>query len=344
MSQCDSRHTKRSKYLGPRSANIKWIYNTGETANINRPVISADGSICFTSAKSLYSVTASGSLRWKLEFIDKPTVPAVDCRGIIYCGCLDGIFSAINPNGTIAWTYDAGEALRSAPQIRDDGAICFSSGIGNVYLLNPDGALLWMFDVGYSGQSYNTAFPALTGDGNVYTAAPDGNIHCIDSTGTLVWTYGASTFINSSPVIGTGGDIYSVIGLEVDQLIALNKFGELKWTFQHGALIAGLAIAADGTLLLGGNKDELTALDPQGNVKWTYGAGWWLNVPLVAADGSIYVGSYGTIIHAIDAEGSPLWSCEQGDFWALGLALAADGTLYAACQQGKLYAFGYSSP
>lgn len=97
------RHTGRSPYQGVQEDNVKWSYNTG-------------GMITFSS-------------------------PAIGSNGIIYVGSKDNKLYALNPDGSLKWSYKinvseasvAIDRVRSSPAIGSDGTVYIGSYSGKLY-------------------------------------------------------------------------------------------------------------------------------------------------------------------------------------------------------------------
>ena len=95
----------------------------------------------------LYALDTSnfGSIKWKyppgatgLSAIRSS--PAIDSDGTVYFGTDDGILYAVNPDGTLKWTFPASGsigAIRSSPTIGPNGIIYVGSDDGNVYAIDP---------------------------------------------------------------------------------------------------------------------------------------------------------------------------------------------------------------
>jgi outer membrane protein assembly factor BamB len=130
---------------------FKWRYNKYQEEGVflgGQPAIAADGTVyiygtyfkdgmggqeCFPL---ILALDPSGNVRWTcpLDSFLVATKPAVDREGTIYF-CSGGKLCAINPEGTMAWTYQTGEELLYAPVIGSDGTIYFGSTEGTLYAI-----------------------------------------------------------------------------------------------------------------------------------------------------------------------------------------------------------------
>jgi plastocyanin len=84
----------------------------------------------------ILALDLGGSVRWNcpLDSFLVATKPTVDREGTIYF-CSGGKLCAINPDGTMAWTYQTGEELLRVPVIDSDGTIYFGSTEGTLYVI-----------------------------------------------------------------------------------------------------------------------------------------------------------------------------------------------------------------
>ena len=107
----------------------------------------------------------------------------------------------------------------------------------------------------------------------------------------------------------------------------------LKWWFGQGNSVGGPAIAADGTIYIGGFSNNLYALNPtDGSVKWASAMGGWVfGSPAIGADGTIYVGCWDNKVYALNpADGSVKWTHTTGGIVQGSPAIGADGTIYVS--------------
>lgn len=62
--------------------------------------------------------------------------PVIDAKETVIVGCSDGKLYAINPNGSLKWTFSTGGAVRSSPAIDKDGTIYVGSSDGKLYAIS----------------------------------------------------------------------------------------------------------------------------------------------------------------------------------------------------------------
>jgi len=138
----------------------KWDLTVG--AMETSPAIGADGTIYITSwvtddvpvhhaiKTGLTAITPQGHVKWSYETRfpnwhpepeqrSKPwgsdSSPIVGADGIIYFGTDAGLVYAVNPDGTLKWTFGAGGEFDNCPSIDAEGTlyICHSGGPGEIY-------------------------------------------------------------------------------------------------------------------------------------------------------------------------------------------------------------------
>ena len=165
MFRHDVQHTGRSTYAGPQAPQLEWNYKIGGSVHSS---------------------------------------PAIGADGTIYVGSSDGNLYAINPTGSLKWSYTTGGyIIYSSPAIGADGTIYVGSDDG-LYAINPTGSLKWSYITRGSVHSS----PAIGADGTIYVGSSDHHLYAINPTGSLKWSYTMGGFIYHSPTIGADGTIY----------------------------------------------------------------------------------------------------------------------------------------
>jgi len=82
----------------------------------------------------------------------------------------DGKLYAINPDGSLFWSFSTSEWIVDSPAVGADGVIYFGSNDKKIYALNSDGTLLWSYTTG----NHVYVSPTIAVDGTLYIAS--GNI------------------------------------------------------------------------------------------------------------------------------------------------------------------------
>jgi outer membrane protein assembly factor BamB len=304
-----------------------------------------------TQAKDIYDMTSDwsegfpvmitnlGTLKWRYhtsDFREIKSSPAIGSDGTIYFGSLNDTLYALNPNGTLKWSYSTDGDIYSSPAIGTDGTIYFGSYDNYLYALNPDGTLKWRYD---SGTDVNSS-PAIGSDGTIYFGQAYGEYHhgdfnALNPDGTLKWQYQTDSDM-TQPAIGPDGTIYfgtSPMDTANPYLYALNPDGSLKWRFCISYLPrSSPAIGSDGSIYFAAydNGDGyLFALNPDGILKW------WCqeefskrSSPVIGSDGTIYFG--GGWFYAINPDGTVKWRylAQNGVMVSSTALIGSDGTVY----------------
>jgi eukaryotic-like serine/threonine-protein kinase len=63
--------------------------------------------------------------------------PAIGADGTVYVGSDDNKLYAINPDGSLKWTYITGDYVRSSPAIGANGTVYVGSYDGKLYAIGP---------------------------------------------------------------------------------------------------------------------------------------------------------------------------------------------------------------
>ena len=200
----------------------------------------------------------------------------------------------------------------------------------------------WVFE---SGTEFN-ATPAIGADGTIYIGSTNDNLYAINPDGTEKWSIEYGTWTASATAIGPDGTIYfsgetSTGGV----LLAVNPNGTEKWrkSLSEKAGQGGPAVAADGTIYLGGYEEKMIAYNPDGTEKWSYAAkGAIETVPAIDNEGNLYFGDKNGFFHVVNSDGlNPYKVVKLGDEIHSSAAIGSDGMIYIASNQGdfgKVYA------
>lgn len=256
-------------------------------------------------------------------------------------------FFALNPDGTLNWTYNV-KMTSSSAFIDKDGTIYFTTRYntpqsGKFFALNPDGTLKWNSTIPEygAGSGYYSTSPSMSSDGTLYITGGYGgrNVYAINSsTGSIKWKHLLGTNITpkSSPVIGSDGTIYvGVLNTSTttnpNMIYALNSDGTVKWTKSFPGLsnsgVHGISIAKDGTIYASSNQEGLYALNPDGMQKWFYNTtNSHPSTVTIGADGTIYFTAGDTI--ALNPNGTLKWKYYTGNANPTTPIIDSNGVLY----------------
>ncbi len=268
--------------------------------------------------------------------------PAIAVDGTLYVGVQNRTDTvspcalyALNPDGTIKWSYTGTTWVFGSPAIGPDGTIYYGAYHQNLVALNPDGSRKWEFNPG----SAVVGTPAVGPDGAVYFGALGGGFYAFNENGTKRWEYAAAGGVISSAALTGDGSIYFVAG---DDLHALNADGTLRWRTGVGGsgvdspVYSSPAVAADGTLYVGSTFSGFHAINTDGTRRWTYGSGQtFLASPVIDPGGNVLIGSSG--VSSLTSAVALNWTAPIGGVLATA-AMAADGRAYIGTREGTFVA------
>ncbi|MBI4812845.1 MAG: PQQ-binding-like beta-propeller repeat protein, partial [Methanobacterium sp.] len=288
---------------------------------------------------TLWNYTTGGS-------IESQVSPVIGSDGTIYIGSTDGKLYALNPDGSVKWTYTTGDKACGIA-IGSDGTIYVSGGYDNsLHALNPDGTLKWKYKT--RGNILGT--PTVGFDGTIYVGSCDSNLYALNPDGTLKWNYTTENLIyglGGGPAIGSDGTIYVECGGDFGKLYALNPDGTLQWYYTIGGNLDGSpTISADGAIYVGGTNGAFYALNPDGTLKWKYSNGGssyeydtMIHSSSIGPDRTIYFGCNNGYLYALNINGTQKWNYSIGKRISGSPLIGSDGTIYVGSYDGKMYAF-----
>lgn len=327
----------------------KWKFNAGmpvtskewggEACSQSSPALSADGSVYFLPMTgNLFAVDKDGKEKWRypiFTFKNSWPTPMIGPDGTIYVGSESypptetgkpeekpAYLYAINPNGTLKWTFGTGgNWVTNTPSIGDDDTVHISANdligdkrVNTVFALNQnDGSVKWKF------------------------APPDG-------------------VLEGSIMIGPDSTMYFPAKGEKDprnaNFYALNPGGTLKWKvpISSGASLTP-GLSPDGKKIYFGDWGGIFyAFDTNGNKLWRVdtpgGKGTYESLsssPAIGKDGTIYLGTTANAFFAYSPEGKLKWKIDVRSGVDSSPAIGSDGTVYFTSVEGELYAVGGST-
>jgi outer membrane protein assembly factor BamB len=369
------------------------LKSSGDTVTTNYTWLNPGTYLVKAQAKDVYDMTSGwsegfpvmitnlGTLKWRYHTSDYREIyssPAIGLDGTIYFGAMNDTLYALNPNGTLKWSYSTGRDIYSSPAIGSDGTIYFGSYDFYFYALKPDGSLKWRYDAGTS----ISCSPAIGPDGTIYFGQmvgeySPGYFNALNPDGTLKWRVPNENGIKSPPVIGSDSTIYFVGSDSYGSyLCAFSPDGTVKWLYPIGSTNSSPAIGSDGTIyfddyalnpdgtlkwrgqvsisspvigpdgtIYGAGEDRFYAINPDGTAKWYYmnqsGTSASTN-PLIGSDSTIYfgggIGWWSCGIIALRPDGTIKWVCPTGPPRYSSPAISFDGTIFIGAEDGCFYA------
>lgn len=288
-----------------------------------------------------------GAIKWVYPIGDyyRGYQPAIGPDGTVYL--YKGNLFALNPDGSVKWTYSA-EGSSEWATIGPDGTIYIEQNeheTAKICALTSSGSLKWKFQID-SIRAVSTAF-AIGAEGTIYFAIdnylfslPKSWLYSLTYDGALKWkkeiTYAGI------PVIGADGTVYVN---SRHYLYAFDPDGDLKWTYQGTDWISIPAIGSDGTLYFG-EGDYLCALSPNGILKWKHQTSGTVYSPSIGSEGNIYFAStiweweedewgeewaypVNAYLYCFSSSGNVLWKSNLAQWSGSTPAIGSDGSIYA---------------
>ncbi len=201
---------------------------------------------------------------------------AVGPDGTLYAGNTNFNYYAINPDGTLKWTYETASNNWSQAAFGADGTIFWGSLDTYIRGVKPDGKELWRTRT----LGFIAASAAVGSDGTVYMGSFDSNMYALDPrTGTVKWKFGTADHIYASAALDsddTGNTTAIYFGSADGTLYALRPDGSLLWKYDTGDVIRsspviGLAPSGSGKIIyFGCGNGKLYALDSDGKLRWAF--------------------------------------------------------------------------
>ena len=287
------------------------------------PTVSPEGTI-YVGAHStnlLYAVNPSGTLLWSLKLPDGffTYAPSLAEDGTILAppGAGDPLtartFYAVNTNGTVRWTFDAG-GRPSGAAVGYDRTINLGNQDTNYFdALNPDGTARWSINP----FPMMWGMPIIGSDGTVYAGTWwEASLHALGPDGGGRWQFAASGGIGTSPSLAADGTIYCLS--QDGHLYALNPDGSDKWVYDLAAVsYSSPAVSKHGTIYTSANDKRFLAINPDGTTRWEFVTGSADTNPYegrrpsatIAPDGTVYFAviqpGYIGVLYAIQGDSGP---------------------------------------
>ena len=256
-----------------------------------------------------YASTGAPGLSWSFTLRYAATMttsyPAIDSDGRVYIGLGSSVggdkLFCVNPDCTLAWSYQTSNAILSCPAIDSDGRIYFSAdGVsGDLYAMDSDGSLLWTYEM------YNTAYycpPTLGASGEIYIAEA-AYLGRLDPSGSLVWSYYFDVSpTDVAPAMGSDGRVY-VLTSGDSKLYSITSLGALSWSYAESGVCHGaLSIDSRGKICYGALDNILYSLNSNGSLFWSYETGDYISNTSAAmgSNGRIYVGSWENNVYSLN--------------------------------------------
>ena len=174
----------------------KWPHIAAGVLVYSSPAIVSDGTVYFTSYTDgrLLAVSPDGVIKWTFQasgVIAASPVTAAD--GTIYFGDGNGVFYAVNPDGSPKWPNppNIGVPILSTAAVRADGTIIFGAHDHFLHALNPDGSEKWKTELKKPQRDGDVILssPVIAPDGTIYVGSEDGNVYAVYGNGSPLSTF-----------------------------------------------------------------------------------------------------------------------------------------------------------
>ena len=354
----------KSIYALESTGSFIWSYTAGGALQ-SSSAIASDGRLFVGSLdNNLYALNTNGTLFW--TFATGGGIfssPALSSAADVYVGSRDNKAYCLSAAGALRWSYLTGDDVDSSPAIGSDGTIYVGSDDNTIYAISGETATPTSTPTGPTPTvtSTPTQTPTLTPTiTNTPTRTPTPYApwpmfhHDVEHTGRsaftgaltadFAWSYVTGGDIDSSPSIGSDGEMYA--GSAGGNFFCLNSSGALKWSYATGAIGSSPALDTAGDVYFGAAAGYIWSLDSAGSFKWSFRTQSNENIvssPAIGGNGVIYIGSPDNALYAVNSTGSLIWSYSTGDAIsttspAISRLGGVDDTIYIGSDDVNLYA------
>ncbi len=166
------------------------------------------------------------------------------------------LLAAIAPDGALRWQVKIGQTIETGAAVAQDGTVVFGGNDKIEYGIAPNGTVRWRHPIG--NYTYSTPL-ALPGDRVIY-GNHSGQMTILDArNGQPVEVYRGTGQLWTGAAVDTRGDVY--FASRTGQIFGFAAAGRKLFSIAAGGTFDSYpAIAADGTLLVGGDDGVLRAI------------------------------------------------------------------------------------
>lgn len=248
------------------------------------------------------------------------------------------------PIGQVAWAFDAGVHIYSAPAVALDGTI-YAAGTSSthgpsLYALNADGSFK---DVMRSNFELY-ASPVIARDGTMYITGEDpfdskvGRLKAVAPFKTTKWEFPRDVQPRHPVAVAKDGTAY--IASDINSLLAITPAGGLKWEFFAAPQMVGSApavIATNGFIYsafynIGLARGKIYAVHPAGTNVWQTDVVGAVKALSLDGTGGVLFGMAdgNSAVYALDSTGKQRWRADlrHQAYVISAPVLAPDGTIF----------------
>ncbi|HEY4366936.1 MAG TPA: PQQ-binding-like beta-propeller repeat protein [Steroidobacteraceae bacterium] len=262
--------------------------------------------------------------------------------GRLYVGGDDGVLHAIDRDGSIAWTFRTGKAIKARPAVIGD-AVYVASDSGYLFKLDKlKGTQRWRakIDAGSPERVPTTeeksrwdryGSSVVADDAQLYVASRDKNLYALDiATGKQRWLVATNDMMTATPVRYRDLLLFASFDGKVQAVTA--RDGKPRWTYDARLPVAGDLVVADDRVFIGSRSYDLIALNAaDGSELWKHYYWFsWIEAPPVVRDQVVYTGSSDAIgVFAINVKDGGLRWKTTVPGWAWARTAIDDNTVVA---------------
>ena len=290
---------------------VKWRFQVSGQYILHPPAVGPDGGVVVASSTGdVYSLTATGDLRWVVRSVGDGGGPSIGADGTVYVASINTV-TAIAPDGSIRWRYtepSSGQGVIAGPTVGPDGNIYVISDLGGLgaFALSPAGQLLWSnrgnptfaergqlgAAIVFSPGRFHAAFDEVS-------VAPS-TMFALSLGGAQQWTkaIGGSDdpFMQQQrqPATGSDGSLYltGMGGANGWSLFRLNPGnGNVLWNYSPWPSngMSAPSVGPDGSVYFSRSLSFLESVTPAGQSRWVFSDGSIIDHPAVSPDGRVVV-------------------------------------------------------
>lgn len=234
---------------------------------------------------------------------------------------------------TFAWNFPGRGAMHTAPLLAPDGTLYTVSAPGTTYAISHTGALQWQHDA--SGIVRHT--PTRSPDsGRLFVADSASLLTALEPDGTVAWATQQRSPVHGRPIYHR--DTVYTVNMVGDVQAFDATTGAVQWSRELAQDTTSLALASDGTLLVGTAEGHVLKLNPEdGTTRWQSEnlGGLWV-APVPNTSGGAYIVTVDGWVTALDAEGRIRWQTSLGAAVIAPPLVGEQGTLAVAARDGTL--------